>query len=123
MRFKYWSVWVFFLYTVDFILAPLFLVSLASRNGTWLFSSSSLVNLMLPVGSTMFICCCSSSVLPVCTRQMISSTYRFQFLGLQSSGAVEMIFSSEFSMYKFTTIGDTSPWLHQTSAAKFLLQI
>ena len=39
---KYWSVCLFFLYTVDFTLLSPFLVNLASKKGMLLFSSSSL---------------------------------------------------------------------------------
>ena len=122
-KFKYWSVCVFFLYTVDrFTLPSSFLVNFASRKGMLLFSSSSRVKMMLPVGSTVFMCCCNYFAFPVCTRQITSSTYRFQFLGWQSTGAVAIIFCSRSSMYKLTTMGDC-PWLLQISAGKFLLQI
>ena len=76
------------LYTADFILPSSFLVNFASKKGMLLFSSSSRVKMMLPVGSTVFMCCCNLFAFPVCTRQITSSTYRFQFLGWQSTGAI-----------------------------------
>ena len=76
------------------------------KKGMLLFSSSSRVKMMLPVGSTVFMCCCNLFAFPVCTRQMTSSTYRFQFLGWQSTGAVAITFCSRSSMYRFTTMGD-----------------
>ena len=106
VTFRHWSVWVFYVYTMDFTLPSPCLVNV-SMNGMLMFSPSSLVNVMLPVGSTVFICCCNSSSLPVRTRQMTSSTHRFQFLGLQSSGAVAMMFCYNFFMYKSTTTGGT----------------
>ena len=58
---------VFFLYTVDFTLPPSFLVNFASKKGMLLFSSSSRVKMMLPVGSTVFTCCCNFFAFPVCS--------------------------------------------------------
>ena len=54
-KFRYWSVCVFFLYTVDFMLPSSFLVNLVSKKGILFCSSSTLVKTMLPVGSTVFI--------------------------------------------------------------------
>ena len=86
-----------------------------------LSSSFSLVNLMLPVGSTIFICGCNFPALPVCAGQMTSPTYHFQFLGLQSPGAVTMNFLQVLHVQVQGGILDC-PWLHQPSASKFLLQ-
>ena len=123
-KFKYWSVCVFFLYTVDFTLPSSFLVNFASKKGMLLFSSSSRVKMMLPVGSTVFMCCCNFFAFPVCTRQITSSTYRFQFLGWQSTGAVAIISAPGPPCTGSQQWGiPDCPWLLQTSAGKFILQI
>ena len=75
-KFRYRSVSVFFPYTVDFTLPSSFLVNFTSRNSILFFS---LVNLMLQ---------CSYINFPVCSRHITSSTFHFQFLGLQLPGAV-----------------------------------
>ena len=76
------------------LLSSSFLVNLASKKGMLLFSSSSLVKTMLPMESAVFKCCCNFFAFPLWTRQMTSSTYFFQLLSWQSSGAVAMIFCS-----------------------------
>ena len=72
--FGYWSVWVFFWKMSSFTSPDSFLTSKVSKNGIIPFASSSCVNLMLFVSSTLFrwsVRCC---VIPVFITSRMSST-------------------------------------------------
>ena len=60
-----------------------FLVNFTSKKGILLFSLSFRVKIMLPVGSTVFMCCCNFFAFPVCTRQITHIVSSFSFGNLQ----------------------------------------
>jgi len=95
----------FFLHTLLLLVHGGF--QFASQKGMMLFSSSSLIKTMIPVG---LLCSCVVAISPpfLC-RQIAVATYIFQLLGWEFSDAVAMIFCSNSSTYKFTKLG--CPWL------------
>ena len=83
MKFKYWSVCVFFRYTSNLTFPSSFLINRVSTNGICPSVFSSYVNRMLPVESTEFRCSVSCVTLPLFITSNVSSTNLFHSLGLR----------------------------------------
>ena len=73
-KFRYWFVWVFFRKNSSFTSRDSFLTSKVSKNGIVPSASSSYVNLMLFVSSTLFRWSVSCGVIPVFITSSTSST-------------------------------------------------
>ena len=104
---KYLSVCVRFLKTVTLRIPSSLHVRLVSRKGREPSFSSSMVNLM--VGRTSLRWRSNGSTASLCIMQQVSSTYRFQNLGLE--GADSRASSSKNSMYRLVTTTETGELL------------
>lgn len=98
--FRNWSVYIFYSYTMDFTQPFSCLVSFATQPCFYymfrvLWKQSYPWDLLCNLSSSSW------------TRQITSSTYLFQLLDRQFSGALAMVFCSKLSMYRFTTMGVT----------------
>ena len=102
VKFRYWSVCVFFRYSRSFTVPSSFRIISVSRKG-----SSSYVNLMLPAVYMLLRCSVSSCSHPFFTTSIISSTYLFHNFGLQVIDAVRIACCSSQSMKRFAITSDT----------------
>ena len=106
-QFKYWSVWVFFLYSLSLMEPSALLCIRVPMNDSYFSSFSAYVNLMFPVRSILLRKPVNWSTLSCGIISKMSPTYLFQRVCLKFSSAIGLACCSSHSIYKLTRTGET----------------